>query len=121
MNPPPGTRVLIVEDETIIAMTAEDMVEELGCVVAGVAETFEAAMAAAIAGGFAVAMLDVNLNGVMSLDVAERLRVAGTPFLFTTGYGRAGLDERFADAIVVHKPYNVAVLGDAISRAIGRA
>lgn len=116
--PPPGTRVLIVEDEMLIAMTAEDMIEEIGCVVAGVATTLAEAMASADAGGFDVAMLDINLNGQQSLPVAEQLRAAGTAFLFTTGYGSLGLGEAFGDAVVVKKPYRGNELAAAIARVL---
>src|SRR5687767_10593871 len=56
-----GVRVLIVEDEAIIAMTAEDMLEELGCVTAAIAATLAEAEAAVSRGGFDVALLDINL------------------------------------------------------------
>lgn len=115
---PPGTRVLIVEDETIIAMTAEDMIEDLGCTVAATAGTLAQALDQVEAGGFDVAMLDINLNGELSLPVAERLRAAGTPFLFTTGYGSTGPGTAFTDAEVVRKPYRAADLAAALSRVL---
>jgi CheY-like chemotaxis protein len=83
--PPAGTRVLIVEDEPIIAMTAEDLVEDMGCVVAGSAATLAEAEALAAAGGFDIAMLDINLNGETSLSVAAKLRDAATPVVFRRG------------------------------------
>ena len=114
ITPPAGTRVLLVEDETIIAMMAEDMLDEIGCVVTVSVATVSGALAAAKRGGFDIALLDLNLHGEMSLPVAAYLRDAGTPFLFTTGYG-AGLDERFADIPVVKKPYIMADLARAMS------
>lgn len=117
--PPAGTRVLIVEDEAIIAITAEDMVEELGCAVAGVAATLAEAMAAAQAGDFDVALLDINLNGLSSLPVAAALAASGRPFVFATGYGAAGRGDAFQEAPLVTKPYRLADLAEAISRAMG--
>ena len=114
-----GVRVLLIEDEAIIAMTAEDMLEEVGCTVAATAATLPDALDAAGAGGFDVALLDINLNGVESLPVAARLREAGTPFIFTTGYGTAGSGE-YADAPLVTKPYRVDDLRQAIASALGR-
>ena len=114
-----GTRVLIVEDEAIIAMTAEDMLEQLGCVVTGVAATFDQAMAAAEEGAFDLALLDINLNGVASLPVAERLREKGTPFVFTTGYGAAGRGEEHGNVPLVAKPYRIEALAAAIEEALG--
>jgi CheY-like chemotaxis protein len=118
---PPGTRVLIVEDEPIIAMTAEDIVEDLGCVVAGSAATAAAAAALAAAGGFDVAMLDINLNGETSLAVAAALRDAGTPFVFTTGYGSTGPGTAFAGIEVVKKPYCAGDLAAALARLTDKA
>jgi CheY-like chemotaxis protein len=113
-----GVRVLIVEDEAIIAMTAEDMLEELGCVTAAVAATLAEAEAAVSRGGFDVALLDINLNGVDSLPVAARLEAAGLPFIFTTGYGASGRDSRYERVPLVTKPYQPKDLADAIARAL---
>ena len=115
-----GVRVLLVEDEAIIAMTAEDMLEELGCVTAATAATFSEALEAADGDGFDVALLDINLNGRESLPVAARLRERGRPFVFTTGYGAAGSGSDFADVPLVTKPYQLAHLEAAIRRALGR-
>jgi CheY-like chemotaxis protein len=113
-----GLRVLLVEDEPIIAMTAEDMLEALGCTVAASAATLEEALAAAAAGGFDVAMLDINLNGVASLPAADALKAAGTPFIFTTGYGAGGCGPH-EDAPLVTKPYRIVDLEQALARAVG--
>jgi CheY-like chemotaxis protein len=115
-----GVRVLLVEDEAIIAMTAEDMLEELGCTVAATAANLSEALAAAEAGGFDLALLDINLNGRESLPVAARLRAAGTPFVFTTGYGAAGSGSDYADVPLVTKPYQMADLKRAMTAALGR-
>ncbi len=113
-----GVRVLIVEDEAIIAMTAEDMLDEIGCVTAAIAATLAEAHAAASRGDFDVALLDINLNGVDSLPVAALLEEAGLPFVFTTGYGAGGRDGRYADVPLVTKPYQPKDLADAIARAL---
>lgn len=113
-----GLRVLIVEDEAIIAMTAEDMLDEIGCVTAGVAATLAEAEAAVSRGGFDVALLDINLNGVDSLPVAARLTAAGRPFVFTTGYGAGGRDSRYDHVPLVTKPYQPKDLAEAIAQAM---
>ena len=118
MKPPPGTRVLIVEDEAIIAMTAEDMIEELGCIVANTASSLAEALAHVEAGGFDVALLDINLNGSESTEVARLLIERGSPFVFTTGYGSSGPAALFPDIPVVTKPYRAADLATAIASAI---
>ena len=112
-------RVLLVEDEPIIAMTAEDMLDALGCRVVASAATLEEALAAGANGDFDVAMLDINLNGVTSLPVADMLEAAGKPFIFTTGYGADGCG-RHRDVPLVTKPYRLVDLDDALARATGR-
>jgi CheY-like chemotaxis protein len=113
-------RILLVEDEAIIAMTAEDMAEELGCRIVASTASLDEALAAAGRGGFDVALLDINLNGVDSLPVAVRLKAEGTPFVFTTGYGSSGRDPAFDDVPLVTKPYRLADLAAAIAAALGR-
>jgi CheY-like chemotaxis protein len=113
-----GVRVLLVEDEAIIAMTAEDMLGELGCCVATTAATLAEAMAALEGGGFDIALLDINLRGEQSFPAATALRGRGVPFIFTTGYGSAGRGPEFDDVLVVTKPYQLADLEAAIRRAM---
>jgi CheY-like chemotaxis protein len=115
-----GVRVLLVEDEPIIAMTAEDMLDALGCSVVASAATLEEALAASRAGGFDVAMLDINLNGVDSLPVGDVLKEARTPFIFTTGYGAGGCGPH-DDVPLVTKPYRLTDLQDALGRAMAGA
>jgi CheY-like chemotaxis protein len=111
-----GVRVLLVEDEPIIAMTAEDMLEELGCTVVGTVATLSAALEAVEGPGFDVVLLDINLNGTESHPVADRLRKAGRPFVFTTGYGT----DAAGGAPVIAKPYQLRDLEAAISEVLGR-
>ena len=115
-----GVRVLLVEDEPIIAMTAEDMLGALGCAVTASAATLDEALSASGGGGFDVAILDINLNGVDSLPVADALKEAGTPFIFTTGYGVGGCG-RHADVPLVTKPYRMVDLQEALDRAMAGA
>lgn len=112
-----GLRVLLVEDEPIIAMTAEDMLQAIGCTVAASAQTLAEALAAAARGGFDVAMLDINLNGEASLPVADWLKAVGTPFIFSTGYGAEGCGPH-RDVPLVTKPYRAIDLERALARAI---
>ena len=109
-----GLRVLIVEDEALIAMMAEDMVESVGCIVAGIAATIAEALAAVATLAFDVAMLDVNLNGDTSMAVATALKARRTPFLFTTGYGIGGIEAEHHDMPVLTKPYAILDLESAL-------
>lgn len=105
-----GLRILIVEDETIIAMTLEDMVIDFGCTVVGMFARAEHAVARINADGIDCALLDVNLNGETSYPAADALGARDVPFLFLTGYGKAGLDPAYRDRPVVNKPVDPEVL-----------
>lgn len=120
MSAATGLRVLLVEDEALIAMMAEDMLESMGCAAVTVASSVSEALAALEGGSFDVAMLDVNLNGERSMVVADRVRELGTPYLFTTGYGADGVDPEHAAATVLAKPYVINDLEMALARCSGR-
>ena len=112
-------RILIVEDEMLVAMNIEDMLLELGHEVAGIASRLEPALALARDGAFDVAMLDVNLAGERSFAVADLLIERGIPFLFATGYGLGGIDEKYRDRVVLQKPFRAADLGVAVEALAG--
>jgi len=113
-----GCRVLVVEDEFLVALLLEDQLERLGCRIGPTAATLAAAMHAVTAEGFDIAVLDVNLSGENSFPVAAALKARGTPFLFATGFGAAGVDPAFAGAPVLQKPYTEAQLGCALLAAL---
>jgi len=102
---PTKCRVLLVEDEAMIAMLMEDMLGELGCDVVATVGQFDQAMAAAETADFDLAFLDVNLRGVPVYPVAQVLRTRGIPFAFVTGYGSAGIDPANAEAPILQKPF----------------
>ncbi|MCA1748345.1 MAG: response regulator [Parasphingopyxis sp.] len=116
-DPPVGRRVLIVEDESLIAMTAEDMLENVGWRPVGVATSCRSALAAVAKGGFDIAMIDINLRGEDSGPVADALAQAGIPFIFTTGYGKARVPERHREAGIIAKPYDARSLDAALQAA----
>ena len=108
-------RVLIVEDEMLVAMNLEDMVLELGHEVAGIASRLAPALALARDGAFDAAILDVNLSGEKSFPVADLLAQRGLPFLFATGYGIQGIEERYRSRTVLQKPFRLADLKAALA------
>ena len=114
-----GLRVLVVEDEAMIAMLAEDMLEMAGCTLACSASTLGEGLAAAQREDFDVAMLDVNLDGENSGPIADALAARGMPFIFTTGYGSDGVPEHHSDRPVCAKPYVLADLHAALIQATG--
>lgn len=114
-----GTRVLIVEDEAIIAMTAEDMIEEMGAIVAGTAVSLGEALALVETTAFDIALLDINLGGETSFAIADRLVALGRPFVFASGYGDTILPGPHVGAPMIAKPYGAEALAAALIRARG--
>jgi CheY-like chemotaxis protein len=105
-DPLTGLRLLVVEDEALVAMALEDMLGDFGCVVEGVAGTVSRGVALAEALPLDGAILDINLCGEKVFPVAERLAERGVPFVFCTGYGLAGVPADFAKAPTLSKPYD---------------
>ncbi len=118
MNPAAGIRVLIVEDEPIVAMLAEDLLDSIGCVVAGTAASIAEAQSAIETLRFDVALIDVNLDGEDGLVVADALKVRRIPYIITSGYEADGLAPGHPDAPVLSKPYAIAALEAAICRTM---
>jgi CheY-like chemotaxis protein len=98
-----GARVLIVEDECVVAMAAKDMVEWLGGIVAGTARSVAAAKEKIQQPGLDCVMLDVNLNGDLSICIAAELQERAIPFVFCTAYSNAF--DGFEHVPRVLKPY----------------
>lgn len=111
--------ILIVEDEALIAMTAEDIITGLGGVVIGPATTVSEGLRLAESAPIDAALLDVNLNGYRSDAIAHALDQRGIPYVFATGYGRQGV-EGFPDAPVIAKPYSAAALAELLGALITR-
>ncbi|HET8728380.1 MAG TPA: response regulator [Alphaproteobacteria bacterium] len=111
-------RVLVVEDEVMIAMLLEDMLADLDCEVVETAARIEDALQYAESGNFDFAVLDVNLGGVRSYPVADSLRQRGIPVVFTTGYGAGGVDAAYAGAPILQKPFQQEALEAAVARAL---
>jgi len=119
-SPLVGRRVLVVEDEMMIAMLVEDMLAELGCAVVGPAHALDDALELArTEHGLDVAVLDVNLGGQPVFAVADALREKGVPAIFSTGYGDAGLREIDRGSQVLQKPFRAGDLAKALNAALG--
>jgi CheY-like chemotaxis protein len=98
-------RVLVVEDEALIAMLVEDMLTDLGHEVAAVASRMDEALKIARVGLFDLAILDVNLDGKPSFPIADLLATRGIPFAFSTGYGLQGRDSKYSHIPTLSKPF----------------
>lgn len=111
-----GLRVLIVEDEALIASLIEDFLIDLGCEVVGPAMHMKEAIQLAREGAIDGATLDVNIVGEKVYPVADILIERGIPFVFITGYGAAGLRESDAGRPVLQKPYRLEQLVEIMER-----
>jgi len=109
------TRILIVEDEIVVALFMEDILPEFGYAVAGVVSHLDQAMARAR--DYDLAVLDVHLNGRQVFDFADKLAAEGTPFIFATGYGERGIPERHRGRPVLQKPFAPDDLRRALEQA----
>ena len=110
--------ILIVEDEPLIAMMLEDFLETLGHDVVGTCESVDEAIARVEAGGFDVAIIDVQLrDGQQVWPVADRLAEAGTPFVLATGGHVDPPPSQHAAAPVLSKPYTIEAIPPALERA----
>lgn len=114
-------RILIVEDEILVAMNLEDMLGELGHNVVSIATRITQASALASSSEIDLAILDLNLSGVLSFPVADMLRQRRIPFMFATGYGSQGMTENYRDEVVMVKPYGLHELQSAINNVISVA
>jgi CheY-like chemotaxis protein len=115
-----GSRILVVEDEYMLADDLCFALSESGAQVLGpVASVQEAIEFVAREAQIDAAVLDVNLRGDMVFPVADALRARGVPFAFTTGYDQWALPERFSDTPRVEKPFRghmlTALLGPLIA------
>ena len=121
-QPLTGRRVLIVEDESLVAMLIETILEDMDCVPVGPASNVEEGLALARdAESLDAALLDVNVSGQQVFPVAEALRARGVPFVFSTGYGEGGLPDEWRGLPTVQKPLTESAIRDALMKAIGVA
>jgi CheY-like chemotaxis protein len=103
---PARPRILVVEDSFMVILTIEALCADLGWEIVGPATRVAEALALARAETFDAALLDVNLDGEMSWEIADVLAARGIPFAFSTGYAKGNLlPDHLAGAQVLAKPY----------------
>jgi CheY-like chemotaxis protein len=117
-----GRRVLVVEDESLVAMLLETILEDMGCVPVGPASTVDEGLQ--MIGEdqpLDAALLDVNVAGKQVFPIAEALKARGVPFVFSTGYGEGGLPDEWRGQATLQKPFTEAAVRDALMKAMGLA
>ena len=114
MTDKPRCRILVVEDEAMIAILVEDMVLDFGSEVVGPAAKMDDALRLATRADLDAAILDVNVCGAVVFPVADVLRGRGVPIIFATGYGAGGLPTRFQDYPALTKPFSYEALAEAL-------
>jgi CheY-like chemotaxis protein len=98
-------RVLVVEDEMMLAMLMEDFLEEFGCTIVGPAASIDNALRLITTEKIDGAMLDLNLAGVAAYPVADELARLRIPFVFVSGYGNQELRDDYNDRPRLPKPF----------------
>jgi len=110
-------RVLVVEDEMMVAWLLGEMLTHLGCKVVGPAARVEQALAMIEnKTAFDIAVLDINLNDQKSYPVADALIACGIPFAFVTGYNKDSLPEAYQNLPILQKPYGQKQLADMLMK-----
>ena len=112
-----GNRILVVEDESLVALALSETLSQLGFEVVGPIGNLSDANEIAHSATIDAAILDVNLNGEMSYPLAEALVHRGVPFIFVTGYGPESIDTRFSKILALQKP----IERDSLHRIFGAA
>lgn len=104
-------RVLVCEDEMLVAMLIEDILEEMGCETVGVVGSVAQALSIIDSGvPLDAAILDINLGGTRSYPVADALSARDTPFLFSTGYSTESVPAQYDAVPRLQKPFRRADL-----------
>lgn len=116
----PGTRVLVLEDEYLVAMDVADILRAEGATVVGLCPDAEAGLRTLNSTQVDVALVDINLGGEMNFTLPEALAQRGIPFAFATGYDASSIPAALAHVPRLQKPYHSgqlrAVLAGLISQ-----
>jgi CheY-like chemotaxis protein len=111
-------QVLVVEDESMVAMMIEDMLTDLGHQVVATSGNLSNASKLVLNANADLAILDVNLNGEETYPIAASLASRKIPFIFATGYGSSGIKSEWSGVPVLQKPFQARELAEAITRAM---
>ena len=118
-HPLAGRRILILEDEFLVALAAAQSLEDAGATVIGPAYRIAEALELVAAGDIDLALLDINIGGAVSDEVAAALKADGVPVVYATGYGEGMAGSGAAH--VLDKPYTDEAMITALTRALDEA
>jgi DNA-binding NtrC family response regulator len=113
-----GRRVLVIEDEPLIALDLTQILSDAGAIPLGPATTVEDALELISSTGFDAALVDANLGGKPVDSVAAELIRLGTPYVFVTGYGRDWLPADFQRVPIITKPLAKEIILETVARLI---
>jgi DNA-binding response OmpR family regulator len=113
-----GQRILLIEDEFVVAAMLEEALQEAGCEVVGPVPRVRQALQIAADEAFDIALLDVNLSGELVFPVAKVLAKREVPFVFMTGYNRNVLPPEYADRPSIGKPFKLVRLLNLLAVAL---
>ena len=117
-SPARPRRILIVEDDLVIALMMEEIVREMGCAVSGIAGTLGMARLQFAKRDFDAVLLDVNLGGEYNPETADLLLEMGVPFAFVTGYDYV-VEPRHDNVPLLQKPFSSIQLRVLVEQLVG--
>jgi DNA-binding response OmpR family regulator len=112
-----GAHILLLEDDALVNLATTEILEEMGCRVSACMRLDQSFLVIEREPPDA-AVLDVNINGVMSYDLAERLHEKGTPIVFVTGYSSPTLSGKWNNFPHCYKPCDPAELKTLLITAL---
>ena len=115
-SPPP--RILIIEDELLVALVIEEMCREAGYRVSGIAHTLAMARNELAKQNFDAVLLDLSIGGRCLPTTVDRLKAKGIPFAFVTGYDYL-VDPRHEKVPLLQKPFTSVELGAFLETLVG--
>ncbi len=113
-----GLRILVVEDEFLVALSLEEDLRAVGCEVVGPYSDLATATEAARTEKFDIALLDVNLRGEKVCSLADDLAARSVKFVLLSGYGKMDLPDRFRASPRLAKPYDPRQMLREIERLV---